>query len=73
MVYILVWYFLVFHVIVNSHFVCFQRRCFRVSSQQKIESQNEGPNFMLSLVVTVSRRSSMSLFRCFRAYKSNKS
>jgi hypothetical protein len=49
---------LVFHVIVNSHFIfCFQRRHFESVCQQKIEARSEGPKFMLSLVVTMSRRS----------------
>jgi hypothetical protein len=51
----------------------FSKKTFRVSSQQKIEARSEGPKFMLSLVVTVSRRSRMSLFHCFRVCKSNKS
>jgi hypothetical protein len=51
----------------------FSKKTFRVSSQQKIEARSEGPKFMLSLVMTMSRRSRVSLFRCFRVCKSNKS
>jgi hypothetical protein len=43
----------------------FSKKAFRVSSQQKIEARSEGPKFMLSLVVTMSRRSRDESFLLF--------
>jgi hypothetical protein len=52
----------------------FRRRFFESVCQYKIEAQGEGPEFMLSLVETMSRgfRLCFFVFCYFRVWKSNK-